>query len=61
MECKDQRLVETHGQQVSIDLTRMECKGIISSMCPKSASSIDLTRMECKASFRDVDMCPRCV
>ncbi len=26
MECKDQRLVETHGQQVSIDLTRMECK-----------------------------------
>ena len=39
----------------------MECKGIISSMCPKSASSIDLTRMECKASFRDVDMCPRCV
>ena len=44
-----------------IDLTRMECKGIISSMCPKSASSIDLTRMECKASFRDVDMCPRCV
>ena len=29
MECKDQRLVETHGQQVSIDLTRMECKATL--------------------------------
>ena len=49
MECKAEPTHVMNLTDVSIDLTRMECKGITRGRWCDWDECIDLTRMECKA------------
>ena len=48
MECKFFMIILNHIREVSVDLTRMECKLTLPRRESPKGICVDLTRMECK-------------